>query len=34
MYSDSESNQKAKLDPISFGSNLNLLSVLMDKVNK
>lgn len=34
MYSDLESNQQAKLDPISFGSNLNLLSVLMDKVNK
>lgn len=34
MHSDSESNQQAKLDPISFGFNLNLLSVLMDKVNK
>lgn len=34
MYSDLESNQQAKLDPISFGFNLNLLSVLMDKVNK
>lgn len=34
MYSDLESNQQAKLDPISFGSNLNLLSILMDKVNK
>lgn len=34
MYADSESNQQAKLDPISFGSNLNLLSILMDKVKK